>query len=70
MKKILCFYMLWIGIHFVHGQTTPVNIEMSETVWEIPEGAQFEDFDGRKTLVMKGAGLVSKTWTLPMEVSR
>ena len=54
MNKILCICMFWLGVQFAFGQTSTIQVEMEEASWEIPEDAQFEDFEGRQTLVMKG----------------
>lgn len=45
----------------VQGSTT--KIDMNNSNWNVPEGAIFETFDNRKTLVLKGGRITVKNQT-------
>ncbi|MEM9680008.1 MAG: family 16 glycoside hydrolase, partial [Bacteroidota bacterium] len=54
MAKILYFLIALFSCQMVFGQHPSVEIDMLDSNWIIPKDAVFEDFDNRKTLVLKG----------------
>ncbi len=53
MAKILCSIIAIFSIQIISGQGTSVKIDMLDTNWIVPEGAVFEKFDNRETLLLK-----------------
>ncbi|MDT0606023.1 family 16 glycoside hydrolase [Croceitalea rosinachiae] len=54
MTKILYSIIAIFSFQIVFGQDSLVKIDMLDSNWIIPENAIFENFDNKKTLLLKG----------------
>lgn len=53
MMKFFQLTIALLGLQLAFAQTPSVSIDMSDSNWIIPEGAVFEKYDNRATLLMK-----------------
>ena len=54
MTKILSVFIAIFSLQMVIGQNSSAKIEMLDSNWVLPKDALFENFDNRKTLLLKG----------------
>lgn len=52
MKRLFYLLMIYLNVQLVAAQVATQSIEMSNEHWIVPEGAEFERFDNRETLVL------------------
>ncbi|WP_075341130.1 family 16 glycoside hydrolase [Tenacibaculum agarivorans] len=53
MTKILFTIISFLGLQLAFGQNELQNIDLIPSKWNVPNDAIFEEFDNRKTLVLK-----------------
>jgi hypothetical protein len=54
MTKILFSIIAILSMQMAFGQNSVVKVDMLDTKWIVPDGALFEKFDNRHTLLLKG----------------
>ncbi|MFC4635322.1 family 16 glycoside hydrolase [Dokdonia ponticola] len=53
MKQLIYLFIFLLSFQLLTAQNAPTKIEMTPSNWNTPDDALFENFDNRKTLVLK-----------------